>query len=354
MYRPVSIFFSTHQPPPILFAFDLPLLSSLCKAASQRLRQARPISFHPKEVLMKTVRSTFFPIAITLWGAGRLGSALCEALRAQPNEVALWSRRTHDSPARFLSSQSTPSELWLITVSDDAIGSFADQLAKEAPILPKVALHCSGRCAVEDLAPLRERGVSIGVMHPLLPITPRTHTSAVAKTLFSGAYIGVDGEETAVQAAQEIAQSLGGTVFSLHGIDRALYHAAAVIASNFLVTLAAQATKTLQAAGYHADALPLLLPLMQASLHNLHTQGLPLALTGPYPRGDYATIEAHLRALQTLPAPSDPKSPSLRQIYTLLAQATLPIATEQATQRHLDTQRITALHALLDASEDIT
>lgn len=78
---------------------------------------------------------------------------------------------------------------------------------------------------------------------PTLPITPRTHTSAVAKTLFSGAYIGVDGEETAVQAAQEIAQSLGGTVFLLHGVDRALYHAAAVITSNFLVTLAAQATK---------------------------------------------------------------------------------------------------------------
>jgi predicted short-subunit dehydrogenase-like oxidoreductase (DUF2520 family) len=287
------------------------------------------------------------PTTLTLWGAGRLGRALDTALRARFYNVSLWSRRTHDTPARFLSAQPTPSQIWIITVRDDAIASFATQLAEEAHVLPRVALHCSGRCAVAALDPLRKRGVAVGVMHPLLPIAPQTNANPSAQGLFSGGYIGLDGDEQATQTAESITKDLGGIAFSLCGMDRALYHAAAVIASNFLVTLAAQATQTLQAAGYTGDALPLLLPLMQASLDNLRNQGLPLALTGPYSRGDHATIEAHLHALQQLPPPTDANSPSLEQIYTILGQATLPIAIAQATQRDLDTAHITALRPLL-------
>ncbi|MCB9640603.1 MAG: DUF2520 domain-containing protein [Myxococcales bacterium] len=288
--------------------------------------------------------------SVTIWGAGRLGTALAKALVLQGYPTTIWSRRA-TSWANIPSWQGTleevarkdhPSDLWIIAVSDGAIQEVTQTLAKVSPHLPTAALHCSGACALDLLSPLQARGVSIGVMHPLLPITERPNSS-----LFAGGYVGIEGDPIAAQFAQQITHALGGETFSLQGIDRALYHAAAVIASNFLVTLADQATQVLEAAGIHKDALPLLLPLMQASLDNLRHQGLPKALTGPYPRGDQATISAHREALAKMP--STDASPSLLALYTLLGKATIPLARRQVLERDQDAQHITQLQDLLDA-----
>src|SRR5690606_24287151 len=95
------------------------------------------------------------------------------------------------------------------------------------------------------------------------------------------------------------------------------YHAAAVFASNYLVTLAATAVRILREIGVpEEDALPALIPLMRGTLDNLEDLGLASALTGPIARGDLDTVRTHLARL----------SPDDRALYCALGRETLQLA----------------------------
>jgi predicted short-subunit dehydrogenase-like oxidoreductase (DUF2520 family) len=79
---------------------------------------------------------------------------------------------------------------------------------------------------------------------------------------------------------------------------RPLYHAAAVVASNYLPVLLALAARLLVHAGVDEDdAVPALLPLMRGTLDNVAELGIGPALTGPVARGDIETVRLHLRML---------------------------------------------------------
>ena len=106
----------------------------------------------------------------------------------------------------------------------------------------------------------------------------------------------------------------------LEADDKALYHAAAVIASNYSVTLAATAARLLRRIGASEDdSLRVLLPLMRSTLDNLERQGLPEALTGPIVRGDTGTVRRHLLEL-------DAADGEAGMLYRCLALGTLPLA----------------------------
>ena len=278
--------------------------------------------------------SSTFPIRI--FGAGRLGHALAHALA--PHPTTLHKTRPLEYPEK-----PDESAIWILTISDDAIPLLAQSLAQSLassphPPQPLIVLHTSGRCSLDALQIFAKQGASIGTLHPLLSLaTPSKEARPPVKEAappakehpFRGCFFGIEGDPLALQAAQEIAASLDASTFSLAGMNRALYHAAAVTASNYLVALASQAALLLQAAGFQGDPLPPLLPLMQASLHHLNRCGLPHALTGPLARGDLQTLHAHLHALQQLDAANPPQhieSADASAPSSLLPDASTPAA----------------------------
>jgi predicted short-subunit dehydrogenase-like oxidoreductase (DUF2520 family) len=106
----------------------------------------------------------------------------------------------------------------------------------------------------------------------------------------------------------------------LRAEDRALYHASAVLASNYVVTLLKLASDLWLRFGYdRATALQALLPLLRGAVVNLETLGLPAALTGPVARGDVESVRRHIEALAQA-------APELLGVYTTLGNETVPVA----------------------------
>ena len=114
--------------------------------------------------------------------------------------------------------------------------------------------------------------------------------------------------EDARQRSRWLAQTLGLEPFDLREDRRVLYHAGATVASNFLVTLYRAARHLIEIAGAPPEAL---LPLMRRTMDN------GFDLTGPIARGDWATVEAHIAAVQQ-------HAPEVEELYRALARATRP------------------------------
>jgi len=146
-----------------------------------------------------------------------------------------------------------------------------------------------------------------------------------AKTNLPGSYFAMDGDQQAIASGREIIAELGGHSFFVPAKDRALYHAAACVASNYLVSLAYCAAKMYEKFGLSSTtALQALSPLIQGTLANLQKVGLPAALTGPISRGDLPTIEGHFKALSEFDSGE-------AELYKVLGLYTLQIALEKAS-----------------------
>jgi predicted short-subunit dehydrogenase-like oxidoreductase (DUF2520 family) len=206
----------------------------------------------------------------------------------------------------------------VIAVPDPLIRTVASELAQRQR-QPTCAFHCSGARSSEELEPLRRRGVKVASFHPLLSFADPV---AAADLLPRAAFAG-EGDEEALAVGQSIVAHLGGQLLAVAPGDRVLYHGAAVMASNHLVALAAQAAEALSQLGWdRRAATAALVPLMQSTLVNLDRLGLPGALTGPVSRGDGACVGAHLEALGQ-------RAPTLVPAYRAMARVALGVAREQ-------------------------
>ncbi len=213
--------------------------------------------------------------SVKVIGSGRVGSAV--AARLSERGVAV----------------GEDGELVLLCVPDAAIPEVARGLAPG----PWVA-HVSGATPLAALDPHRRRFS----MHPL-----QTFTRARGPEQLDGAWAAVTGESAeALAAGFSLAETLGLAPFELADDARPLYHAGAAIASNYLVTLHAVAAELFRAAGAPPEGLA---PLMRRTIDN------GFELTGPIERGDWATVEAHRRAIRAA-------KPELEPLYDVLAEAT--------------------------------
>jgi predicted short-subunit dehydrogenase-like oxidoreductase (DUF2520 family) len=158
--------------------------------------------------------------------------------------------------------------------------------------------HVSGATSLTALAPhVRRFGV-----HPLQTLVPDRGPEQL-----DGAWSAIGGESAeALDRARWLAVTLGLRPFVVRDEDRPLYHAAAVIGGNYLVTLHRTAQRLLEVVDAPPEAIE---PLMARTVENGFT------LTGPIARGDVATVEAHLAALET-------RAPDLVELYRVLAEAT--------------------------------
>lgn len=248
------------------------------------------------------------PIGIA--GAGRIGQALGRLLveRRQP-VVAIASREfaRAEAGAAFLGGGVEPvslaelpgrAERVLIAVPDDAVTEVAATLA-EAGMRGGMAVHTSGALDPDALAPLQARGVSCAALHPLQTVATREQ----GLTALAGSAYAIAGDGAALRWAEQMAQLLDGQVLRILPGRRPLYHAAAVMASNYLTGLIDAAVMLMGEAGIEErEALRAIAPLVRASVENSLALGTPAALTGPIERGDCRTVAAHLAALAGAPA----------------------------------------------------
>ena len=214
-------------------------------------------------------------------GTGRAGGAIRQRLIQRGLRVT--DGRKPDAAA----------ELVLLSVPDHVIG----EVAQRVGIGPWVG-HVSGATRLQALDPHRRRFS----VHPL-----QTLTRDRGADQLDGAWAAISAEtEDALDRARWLAQTLGTRPFEVADADRALYHAAAVIGGNYLVTLHEVAGRLLDEVGAPREAI---VPLMTRTIEN------GFDLTGPIARGDWATIDAHLAALEE-------RAPELVPLYRALAEAT--------------------------------
>ena len=160
---------------------------------------------------------------------------------------------------------------------------------------PRIALHTSGAAGAELLAPLRRSGWSTGSFHPLM-----TFSGGRGRLPdLGGVTFAIDGDASARRLARRMVLSLRARVLHVPSTHRARYHLAACLASNYLVTLAEEASELLEGAGLtRGRALAALLPLMRATVSNVSSAGILRTLTGPVSRGDAETVRRHAALLR--------------------------------------------------------
>lgn len=184
----------------------------------------------------------------------------------------------------------------LLTVPDRELPEVAMALAArgDAPTACP-ALHTSGVQGADPLAPLHGVGYRVGTLHPLQSIA---HSVTGAERLM-GAGFALSGQVDALAVGRRIVTALGGRALTVPTTRRPLYHAAAVLASNYVVVLLAQAVRLFEEAGASRDdAEKALAALARGTLENVGDLGLDAALTGPVVRGDLETVKLHLRTLE--------------------------------------------------------
>jgi predicted short-subunit dehydrogenase-like oxidoreductase (DUF2520 family) len=283
---------------------------------------------------------------VFLVGAGPVATALAGGLRLGGVPVlGLWARkaaaaRAAGAVAGVASYSSAPPDLLLeadaviVAVRDDAIAEVSDLLLATGMVSRRhVMLHCSGAFAAhEAFAAIADRVGGMATMHPLRAIADaRQVMRELAGTVF-----GIEGDERGRAMARLLVGAVGGKPLELEGQQMAAYHAAAAMASNYLVALIDAAAQLLAAGGVgEAVALAALLPLAEGAVANVRRRGLADGLTGPIRRGDQATVARHLAALPAELAP----------LYRQLGLRTLAIARRLGEAEAADLDAIEALLA---------
>ncbi len=226
---------------------------------------------------------------IAIVGAGRLGTALTAALSAAGCSVRGPLGRGAD-PA--------DATVVLLCVPDGEIAAAAAAI----PSGPLVG-HCSGATGLDALAPREAFS-----LHPLMTVP-----AGAPPTVFAGAGCAIEGTTPrALRAAEALAAALGMRATHVADEDRVAYHAAASIASNFLVTLEGAAERLAATAGVDRE---LLVPLVRAAVENWAADGAERALTGPIARGDDDTVARQRAAVEE-------RTPDLLPLFDALVEAT--------------------------------
>ena len=267
--------------------------------------------------------------AVGIVGAGRAGLGLGLALARTGHTVRLYARHLRPVPAPLtLTTGDLPAwlsqvDVIVLAVPDAAIAAVACGLAAARLVhSSQTVLHLSGALGRDALSALGPSGAALGSLHPLQSLSD----PATAPQRLSGAVAAVEGDERAVVVATALARGMGMEPVPVAAADKPTYHAAAVFAANFLVTLAATSQRLFVRAGLPPDgATRAVAALMQGTLDNVHAKGPKpgAALTGPVARGDVDTIRKHLAALAGADA----------ALYRALSRAALALADLDAERR---------------------
>jgi len=271
-------------------------------------------------------------IKVAIIGCGRAGKTIGTILNKsngyKVTAVACAHDRTAEKAARFIGKKIRHSsnildiarqgEIIFITTPDDEIErTFLTLCEKKAILDNTLVIHCSGNFSSDILKSNKMPGLKTGTMHPLQTFA----NPGESANRFKGTTCTY--ESTSPVAAKQILhiiKALHGTPVRINKMLKPIYHASGVIASNYLATLFYLAEKFLIKAGFPKKlANKALLELVEGTVKNLKSPGLPQALTGPVSRGDTDTIQTHLKMVKKY-------LPKYLQAYKLLGAHTIELA----------------------------
>ena len=262
-------------------------------------------------------------------GCGKLGTSLGKHLLAAGYPLAGLTSKTLSSAeetARIIGTDQYGHPPWeisknadvvFITTPDGIISTACKTLVDQKGLKTgAIVMHCSGAHPSTILSSAEQAGFSIGSMHPLQSFASKKLTG----NPFSGIIMSAEGADKAVNVARQMAKDLGADCITILTEAKTLYHASAVVASNYLVTLLDLAIKLMETAGLSAtESFNVLKPLVDGTLSNIGKVGIPEALTGPIARGDTETVERHIADIIT-------QRPELITLYKTLGRHTVDIA----------------------------
>lgn len=266
-------------------------------------------------------------------GCGRLGTSLAVFLSkqgfvpvafaskslesAQNAQEAAGSGKVYDSAIDAVKT----CRLVFITTPDTIIEPVCEQLAAEGGFSGEsIVYHLSGALSSSILSSAAKAGASVGSIHPLQAFAPY---ELGQESPFKGINMSIEGDQKAVELGKEIVNALKANSFTIPTDAKMLYHASAVVASNYLVTLENFALELLKACDMEElEAYEILEPLIMGTLNNIKARGSVAALTGPVARGDDEIVSKHLGDI-------DKKLPQFSDLYRLLGRYTLEIASKR-------------------------
>jgi len=287
-------------------------------------------------------------LEIAFIGCGSVGRPLGKLLAAAGAHIGPVCCRTTasaETACRFLghgrpldaseTARAAASAKVVIVATPDRVIAEADRAAAPGLGPGQVILHLSGAFPSTILRESRRAGADIGSMHPLQSFTD----PAQSLDQIAGAVFACEGDAPALAAARSLAEAVGASPITIATDRKALYHAAAVTASNSLVALLCLAADLMEASGMErGQGLEALQPLIHGTLQNILSRGTPQALTGPVARGDVDTIRSHLEALGDL-------EPACRHAYATLGHLTVEAALRNGT---ISPQQAEEFQRLLD------
>jgi predicted short-subunit dehydrogenase-like oxidoreductase (DUF2520 family) len=277
---------------------------------------------------LSMARKGVFFMKIGFIGAGKVGTAFGSYLKQKGFQVAGYYSRTFSSAQNAaaasdsrafdsLSRLSEACDLLFITTGDDDVSSVAAQLA-QSPCLRRgqLIVHMSGALPSTVLNPVKARGCSVYSLHPLQSFAD------IQKSVqdLSATYFSLEGDGEHIEILENMLKDCGNRYFILKADQKTLYHAAACILSNYLVTLVHKGLQLME--GIEPDgrvAFEAMLPLIEGTLKNISMLGTKAALTGPIARQDIHTVAKQLEAVQTA-------APEQLALFAALAAETAKLA----------------------------
>ncbi|WP_343730398.1 Rossmann-like and DUF2520 domain-containing protein [Duganella sp.] len=243
--------------------------------------------------------------SVNLIGAGHVGRVLGRLLAAHGfriQQVLTRSAGSAQEAVAFIGAGSVatacaqlqPADVHVLAVGDDQIVPACAALAQAVPLNGSIVFHCSGALASDRLQAARAAGALVASVHPIRSFAD----PAAVAAQFAGTFCGIEGDEGALAVLTPALQAIGAQPVPIKAEAKTVYHAAAVFASNYLVTVLDAALRAYQAAGIPEPvARQLAQPLASESMANVFRLGAAAALSGPIARGDLATVARQQQAV---------------------------------------------------------
>ncbi|AXF85364.1 Pyrroline-5-carboxylate reductase [Ephemeroptericola cinctiostellae] len=209
-------------------------------------------------------------------------------------------------------------DVWLLACPDDQLQACCTDLSKHGAFnQDSIVFHCSGALtAHEVLQSAKNCGAQIASAHPIKSFA--NPDSAVQG--FTGTFCGTEGDAAALAVLESAFAAIGGHCFTIKPESKTLYHAASVMACNYLVALQEVSIQAFTQAGVAREqAMAILQPIVSDTVNNVFSMGTQAALTGPIARGDAAVVEKQVAALKGWRM-------DYAQMYQQLGQVTLTLA----------------------------
>jgi len=283
------------------------------------------------------------PKVVSIIGAGVVGTAVGHLLSRSGCTIKSVVARSLDraeKAAGFI-GEGTPGTdpveaakgaAWvLITTPDRAIKETCDKVAAAGGFdRGCLVVHFSGALGSDVLASARDAGARVVSIHPIQSLA----SVKEAVENLPGSYFSIEGDPAAMSEAREIVKYLSGMVVEIPSDRKALYHAGAAIASNYLVTVVDFAMTAYEALGMdRREALKAVMPLIRGTVNNIERVGVPDALTGPVARGDVETVKGHIEALKKA-------MPDMVRLYCELGKHAVSVGRAKGTLSAGDADRL--------------